>query len=147
MDRFSRSSITYDSAIPLVAEPLFAAASAGEPLDELTLEQVGTVLVRADFYHPDYIYVRVQGHSMDDQSEHAIRDGETVVIDPTDREVRYGRVYMWQLPSVGPTLKIFDGDHLSSLNPEFKPFIPEDGTRPFGRVVGILLSSGRIETR
>lgn len=147
MHKFSRSSIHINSVIPRVAVPLYAVASAGEPLAELNLEKIGSVMVRADFYEPAYIYVRVQGHSMDNGSFQSIRDGDTAVIDPTDRTARLGRIYMWQIPSVGPCLKRFDGGVLASLNPEHKPFRPEDGTRPSGRLVGILLSDGRIDPR
>ncbi|GEM47176.1 LexA family protein [Deinococcus cellulosilyticus] len=151
MHKFSRSSIPFDSVIPLVSEYLYAVISAGEPIGELSLERVGWVKVRADYCKNEYLYIKVAGHSMDDGSDHAIKDGDIVVINTADRDARVGKIYMWEHPSVGPCLKKLDhidGElMLTSLNPAHKPFVPEDGSRPLGRFVGVLQPAGWIEYR
>lgn len=152
MHKFARSSITYRSDIPLKRIPVFAFAAAGEPLVSDSLERVGYVYIRDDYYRASYICVRIKGNSMDDGDFHSLRDGEHVIIDKNDRDPRHGKIYLWRHPSVGPCLKQYaevEGQpFLLSFNPDHKPFQPEPGSKPFGRYVGVLhVGTGIIEAR
>lgn len=149
MHRFSRNVLPQHSVQRKILVPLYAFARASEPLDDTPLEQIGTTGVLPDHYRPHYVYFTVQGNSMDNGTETGIQDGDTLVADTSDLNARAGHIYLWDIPSVGPCIKKLGwtaelGDCLISLNPEHRPFIPLEGARPIGRVVGKLLPSGTV---
>ncbi|GGJ55074.1 S24 family peptidase [Deinococcus roseus] len=149
MYRFSKNSLPQHSAQRKITVPLYAFALASEPLDESPLEKHGLTQVLEDYYRPQYFYFTVQGNSMDNGTDFSILDGDTLVADTNDLNARQGHIYLWEIPGLGPCIKKLGhtaelGDCLISLNPAHRPFIPLDGARPIGRVIGKLLPSGTV---
>lgn len=149
MHRFNKNSLPAHSVQRKIIVPLYAFALASEPVDGSPLEKHGRAQVLEEHYKPHYVYFTVQGNSMDNGTEFSILDGDTLVADTSDLNARTGHIYLWDIPGVGPCIKLLGwedglGACLISLNPEHRPFIPLDGARPIGRVIGKLLPSGTV---
>lgn len=91
---------------------------------------------------------QVCGHSMDDGSEHAIRDGEHVLVDTADIYTRYGGVYAYSCPEnavIAKRLGLHKGVRaLLSDNPEYPPITRYrlEGIVPLGRIYAVYVAPG-----
>lgn len=90
--------------------------------------------IKREFWRPGAQEYTVQGDSMDDGTEKAIKNGDSVIVDTNLKDLLDGRVYALRLPGAGLTLKqarkLPNGEWwLFSWNPDqvtYRPFIAED---------------------
>jgi len=116
------------SKLRFFIEPVRGLASAGRPVD------ADGMPVLADVWRRGSLLYQVEGDSM----APTLKDGDRVYVDPSDLDLREGRVYMLEIPGDGHTIKrvrrLDDGElWLVSDNPKYRPWRPSE-MRVIGRV-------------
>lgn len=100
--------------------------------------ETGRVSVSADKFKPNTVAYQVAGDCMDDGSPAAICDGDVVLCDTSDLDLKDGKLYVVQLHGNGTMLKRVrvyeDGTvHLLADSDRYRPLMPSEG-RVIGRV-------------
>lgn len=116
------------SKLRFFIEPVRGLASAGRPVD------ADGMPVLADVWRRGSLLYQVEGDSM----APTLNDGDRVYVDPSDSDIREGRVYVFEIPGDGHTIKrvrrLDDGElWLVSDNPKYRPWRPSE-MRVIGRV-------------
>jgi repressor LexA len=116
------------SKLRFFIEPVRGLASAGQPVD------ADGMPVLADVWRRGSLLYQVEGDSM----APTLNDGDRVYVDPTELDLREGRVYVFEIPGNGHTIKrvrrLDDGElWLVSDNPKYRPWRPSE-MKVIGRV-------------
>ncbi len=114
--------------VRFLIQPVRGLASAGQPVDP------EGVPVLADIWRRGSLLYQVEGDSMAPTLNH----GDRVYVDPSETELREGRIYICEIPGDGHTIKrvrrLDDGQlWLVSDNPAYRPWRPSE-MRIVGRV-------------
>lgn len=119
------------STLELVRVPVRALASAGIPLTEDQASIIDHELVPLHDHRPGMHVLQVEGYSMSTE-QGGIRPGDRIYVDPSELDLREGRIYVLHVPGRGLTVKRlrrFGPDlWLTSDNPEYPPVKPEEAT-------------------
>ena len=126
------------SKLRFFIEPVRGLASAGLPVD------ADGMPVLADVWRRGSLLYQVEGDSM----APTLNDGDRVYVDPTELDLREGRVYVFEIPGNGHTIKrvrrLDDGElWLVSDNPKYRPWRPSE-MRVIGRVYYHDPAGGRL---
>ena len=126
------------SKLRFFIEPVRGLASAGQPVD------ADGMPVLADVWRRGSLLYQVEGDSMSP----TLNDGDRVYVDPTELDLREGRVYVFDIPGNGHTIKrvrrLDDGElWLVSDNPKYRPWRPSE-MRVIGRVYYHDPAGGRL---
>ena len=126
------------SKLRFFIEPVRGLASAGQPVD------ADGMPVLADVWRRGSLLYQVEGDSM----APTLNDGDRVYVDPTELDLREGRVYVFDIPGNGHTIKrvrrLDDGElWLVSDNPKYRPWRPSE-MRVIGRVYYHDPAGGRL---
>lgn len=126
------------SKVRFFIEPVRGLASAGQPID------ADGMPVLADVWRRGSLLYQVEGDSM----APTLNDGDRVYVDPTELDLREGRVYVFEIPGNGHTIKrvrrLDDGElWLVSDNPKYRPWRPSE-MRVIGRVYYHDPAGGRL---
>jgi len=126
------------SKLRFFIEPVRGLASAGQPVD------ADGMPVLADVWRRGSLLYQVEGDSM----APTLNDGDRVYVDPTELDLREGRVYVFEIPGNGHTIKrvrrLDDGElWLVSDNPKYRPWRPSE-MRVIGRVYYHDPAGGRL---
>ena len=126
------------SKLRFFIEPVRGLASAGQPVD------ADGMPVLADDWRRGSLLYQVEGDSMSP----TLNDGDRVYVDPTELDLREGRVYVFDIPGNGHTIKrvrrLDDGElWLVSDNPKYRPWRPSE-MRVIGRVYYHDPAGGRL---
>lgn len=124
--------------VRFLIQPVRGLASAGQPVDP------EGVPVLADVWRRGSLLYRVEGDSM----APTLHDGDRVYVDPSETELREGRIYICEIPGDGHTIKrvrrLDDGQlWLVSDNPAYRPWRPSE-MRIVGRVYYHDPAGGRL---
>lgn len=124
--------------VRFLIQPVRGLASAGQPVDP------EGVPVLADVWRRGSLLYRVEGDSMTP----TLNDGDRVYVDPSETELREGRIYICEIPGDGHTIKrvrrLDDGQlWLVSDNPAYRPWRPSE-MRVIGRVYYHDPAGGRL---
>lgn len=119
------------STLELVRVPVQALASAGIPLTEDQASIIDHELVPLHDHRPGMHVLQVEGYSMTTE-QGGIRPGDRIYVDPSELDLREGRIYVLHVPGRGLTVKRlrrFGQDlWLTSDNPDYPPVKPEEAT-------------------
>ncbi len=111
--------------------PILGAAMGGKPYE---------YPIPRSLYRPGSAVYEVQGDSMDDGTERAIREGDLVLVDTTLTTLRPGKVYVVEIIGDGLTVKEarqIDGEWLFfPWNPHHRP-LRGDEVRVLGEVYAV----------
>jgi len=126
------------SKLRFFIEPVRGLASAGQPVD------ADGMPVLADVWRRGSLLYQVEGDSM----APTLNDGDRVYVDPAELDLREGRVYVFEIPGNGHTIKrvrrLDDGElWLVSDNPKYRPWRPSE-MRVIGRVYYHDPAGGRL---
>lgn len=114
--------------------PILGGTMAGKPFE---------YPIPREYYRPGAAVYEVQGDSMDDGTERAIKEGDLVLVDTSLRDLRPGKLYVLEIIGDGYTLKearkVGDDWLFISWNPAYEVLRPDEV-----RVVGQVYSISRF---
>lgn len=117
--------------LELVRVPVRALASAGLPLTEDLPSIIDHELVPLRDHRPDMLVLEIQGDSMTTE-QGGLRSGDRIYVDPSELDLREGRIYVLHVTGLGLTVKRLrrygDDMWLTSDNPDHPPVRPEEVT-------------------
>ena len=117
----------------LVMVPVVGAANGGKPMEY-------AIPVQKELTRPNTMAFQVEGDSMDDGGEDAIKDGDWVLVDTSLTDPIPGKVFLVELVGDGYTVKrlrkLGDRYWLMSDNPEGESIPIENVARIVGQVYG-----------
>ena len=117
----------------LVMVPVVGAANGGKPMEY-------AIPVQKELTRPNTMAFQVEGDSMDDGGEDAIKDGDWVLVDTSLTDPIPGKVFLVELVGDGYTVKrlrkLGDRYWLMSDNPEGESIPIENVAKIVGQVYG-----------
>ncbi len=117
--------------LELIRVPVRALASAGLPLTEDLPRVIDHELVPLRDFRPGMLVLEIQGDSMTTE-QGGLRPGDRIYVDPSELDLREGRIYVLHVPGRGLLVKRvrrYGDEHwLTSDNPDHPPIRPEEAT-------------------